>query len=401
MENLRRLLFAFSVFVLSALLFGWWRQGKEGYGVMNLLKSEKPGPTALTPPKKPKIGPNELPILTQMNDEFAKLSAAVQPAVVSVTAKTVRRGPVTWHPLFGSIGQSAQIVPSLGSGVIISKEGHVITNYHVIEGALLSEMEIATNDNKKYPALVLGFNKERDIALLKIDSPRADFPALTFANSDEVRVGEIVMAVGNPFGLSGTVTKGIISARDRHLSDSQFDYLQTDTVINPGNSGGPLVNIRGEIIGINVAIYRGDANITSWQGVGLAIPSNEAKMVVEDIQKKLKDSAKQNKGVTSATGKGYLGLEVSSEPVEIDPVWGTSRRGALITDIAPNSPAEEAGLRQGDVVTKFQGMAFRSPADLLQIIRTQPPGNEVKLEVIRNNKMGDIIARLGSRPDAG
>lgn len=401
MENLRRLLFAFSVFVLSALLFSWWRQGKEGYGVMNLLKSEKPGPTTLTTPSKPKIGPNELPLLAQMNDEFAKLSAAVQPAVVSVTAKTVRRGPVSWHPLFGNIGQRAQIVPSLGSGGIISKEGHVITNYHVIEGALLSEMEIATNDNKKYPALVLGFNKERDIALLKIDSPRADFPALTFANSDEVRVGEIVMAVGNPFGLSGTVTKGIISARDRHLSDSQFDYLQTDTVINPGNSGGPLVNIRGEIIGINVAIYRGDANITSWQGVGLAIPSNEAKMVVEEIQKKIKESAKQDKGVTTATGKGYLGLEVSSEPVEIDPVWGTSRRGALITDIAPNSPADEAGLRQGDVVTKFQGMAFRSPADLLQIIRTQPPGNEVKLEVIRNNKMGDIIARLGSRPDAG
>ncbi len=387
MENLRRLLFALSVFVLSALLFSWWRQGKEGYGVMNLLKSEKPGPTTLTTPNKPKIGPNELPLLMQMNDEFAKLAAAVQPAVVSVTAKTVRRGPVSWHPLFGSIGQSAQ--------------GHVITNYHVIEGARLTEMEIATNDNKKHPALVLGFNKERDIALLKIDSPLADFPALTFANSDEVRVGEIVMAVGNPFGLSGTVTKGIISARDRHLSDSQFDYLQTDTVINPGNSGGPLVNIRGEIIGINVAIYRGDANITSWQGVGLAIPSNEAKLVVEDIQKKIKESAKQNKGVTTATGKGYLGLEVSSEPVEIDPVWGTSRRGALITDIAPNSPADEAGLRQGDVVTKFQGMAFRSPADLLQIIRTQPPGNEVKLEVIRNNKMGDIIARLGSRPDAG
>lgn len=401
MENLRRLLFALSVFVLSALLFSWWRQGKEGYGVKNLLKSEKPGATALTMPKKPKIGLNDLPLLTQMNDEFAKLSAAVQPAVVSVTAKTVRRGPVSWHPLFGSIGQSAQIVPSLGSGVIISKEGHVITNYHVIEGALLTELEISTNDNKKHPALVLGFNKERDIALLKIDSPLADFPALTFANSDEVRVGEIVLAVGNPFGLSGTVTKGIISARDRHLSDSQFDYLQTDTVINPGNSGGPLVNIRGEIIGINVAIYRGDANITSWQGVGLAIPSNEAKMVVEDIQKKIKESAKQNKGVTTATGKGYLGLEVSSEPVEIDPVWGTSRRGALITDIAPNSPADEAGLRQGDVVTKFQGMAFRSPADLLQIIRTQPPGNEVKLEVIRNNKMGDIIARLGSRPDAG
>ncbi|MDB6004063.1 MAG: hypothetical protein JWR15_1050 [Prosthecobacter sp.] len=401
MENLRRLLFALFVFVVAALIFAWWRQGREGYGVINLLKSEKPGPVALTPPQKPKMALDELPLLSRLNDEFAKISAAVLPSVVSVTSKTVRPGQKIWHPLFGFIGQQRdQVVPSLGSGVIISKEGHVVTNYHVIEGSLTTDIEITTNDNKKYPTIFLGASKERDIALLRIDSPRDDFPALGFANSDEARVGQIVLAVGNPFGLSGTVTQGIISARDRHLSDSQFDFLQTDTVINPGNSGGPLVNIRGEIIGINVALYRGDAGVNSWQGVGLAVPSNEAKMVVEDIQTKNKANAMQTTGVTSATGKGYLGLEVSSEPVEIDPVWGTSRRGALVTDIGNKSPAFDAGLRQGDVVTKFQGMAFRSPADLLQIIRTQPPGSEVKLEVIRNNKMGDIIARLGTRPDA-
>ncbi|MBN8417479.1 MAG: trypsin-like peptidase domain-containing protein [Verrucomicrobia bacterium] len=400
MENLRRLLFAFSVFVLAGLLFAWWRHGREGYGVLNLLGGEKPGPAALTPPKKPKIAPEEVPLLSRLNDEFAKISATVLPSVVSVTTKTVRAGKKGWHSSYGFVGQGDQIVPSLGSGVIISKEGHVVTNYHVIEGVEAADIQITANDNKKYPTLILGFNKDRDIALLKIDSPRLDFPALSFANSDDARVGQIVLAVGNPFGLSGTVTQGIISARDRHLSDSQFDYLQTDTVINPGNSGGPLVNIRGEVIGINVALYRGDAGVNSWQGVGLAVPSNEAKMVVEDIQAKLKESAKHVTGVSSSTGKGYLGLEVSSEPVEIDPVWGTSRRGALVTDIGNKSPADEAGLRQGDVVTKFQGMAFRSPADLLQIIRTQPPGSEVKLEVIRNNKMGDIIARLGARPES-
>ena len=400
MENLRRLFFALSVFVLSALLFSWWRQGREDYGVINLMKSEKPGPAALTPPKNPRVPANELPLLTQMNDEFAKLSAAVQPAVVSVTKKAVSAGAASPRPAADRLSQKTQIKPSLGSGVIISKEGHVVTNYHVIEGAEPSDIEITTNDNEKHLIQILGYNKERDIALIKIDSPLANFPALKFANSDEVRVGEIVLAVGNPFGLSGTVTKGIISARDRHLSDSEFDYLQTDTVINPGNSGGPLVNIRGEIIGINVALYRGDDSITSWQGVGLAIPSNEAKAVVEDIQKSLKENVKQNEGVASATGRGYLGLGVSSEPVEIDPVWGTSRRGALITAIANDSPAEEAGLHKGDVVTKFQGMAFRSPADLLQIIRTQPPECEVKLEVIRGkDKMGDIIVRVGARPD--
>lgn len=400
MENLRRLLFALSVFVLAGLIFAWWRQGREGYGVRNLLGREKPGPAALTPPKKPKIASEEVPLLSRLNDEFAKISATVLPSVVSVTTKTVRPGKKGWHSSYGFAGQGDQIIPSLGSGVIISKEGHVVTNYHVIEGVEAADIQITANDNKKYPTLILGFNKDRDIALLKIDSPRLDFPALSFANSDDARVGQIVLAVGNPFGLSGTVTQGIISARDRHLSDSQFDYLQTDTVINPGNSGGPLVNIRGEVIGINVALYRGDAGVNSWQGVGLAVPSNEAKMVVEDIQAKLKESAKHVTGVSSATGKGYLGLEVSSEPVEIDPVWGTSRRGALVTDIGNKSPADEAGLRQGDVVTKFQGMGFRSPADLLQIIRTQPPGSEVKLEVIRNNKMGDIIARLGARPES-
>lgn len=236
--------------------------------------------------------------------------------------------------------------------------------------------------------------------MLKIESHRTDFPALKFANSDDTRVGQIVFAVGNPFGLSGTVTQGIVSARDRHLSDSQMDYLQTDTVINPGNSGGPLVNVLGEMVGINVALYQGDTNVHAWQGVGLAIPANNAKMVVDGIREKLKIGARDQARAGISTGKGFLGLEVSSEPVEIDPVWGTARRGALVTDISQRSPAEDAGLKPGDVVTKFQGMAFRSPGDLLQIIRTQPPGSEVKLEVIRNNKLGDIIARLGTRPDA-
>jgi S1-C subfamily serine protease len=179
-----------------------------------------------------------------------------------------------------------------------------------------------------------------------------------------------------------------------------MDYLQTDTVINPGNSGGPLVNIRGEIVGINVAIYRGDESVRAWQGVGLAVPANSVKTVVDGLNEKIKANAAKAAS-PSTTGRGFLGLEVSGEPVDIDPVWGTARRGALITDISPQSPAAEAGLKPGDVVTKFQGMAFRSPRDLLDIIRTQPPGSEVKLEVIRNNKMGDIIARLGERPDAG
>jgi len=397
MENLRRLLFTAFIFILAAFLFSWWRQDSEEYGLSDLLRSKKPSAAKITVPEKSKLNLDELPLMSRLNDEFAKLSAAVLPSVVSVNTKTVRPGEVRWHPFFGLIGERTQVVPGLGSGVIISKEGHVVTNFHVIEG--VAEIQITTNDNKKYPVQVLGTSPGRDIALLKIESNRVDFQPLRFANSDEARVGQIVFAVGNPFGLSGTVTQGIISARDRHLSDSQMDYLQTDTVINPGNSGGPLVNIRGEIIGVNVAIYRGDEGVRAWQGVGLAVPANEAKMAVDSFLEKM-TAGSQSAGVSTTTGKGYLGLEVTSESVDIDPVWGTSRRGALITDISARSPAAEAGLRTGDVVTKFQGMAFRSPRDLLDIIRTQPPGSEVKLEVIRNNKLGDIIARVGKVPDA-
>jgi len=396
MENVRRLLFALFVFLLAALVFGVWRDGREGYGLMNLLRGESPDATRFTAPAKRKLNLKDMSVMSRLNEEFAKLSSAVLPSVVSINTKTVRRGEMRWHPFFGLVGQRAQVIPGLGSGSIVSKEGHVITNFHVIQG--VAEVQVITNDNKKYPATILDASVERDIALLKIESHRTDFPALKFANSDEARVGQIVFAVGNPFGLSGTVTQGIISARDRHLSDSQMDYLQTDTVINPGNSGGPLVNIFGEIVGVNVAIYRGDENVRAWQGVGLAVPANDAKMVVETILEKLKDKEAKTAGLSN-TGRGFLGLEVNSEPVDIDPVWGTARRGALITDISPSSPAAEAGLKPGDVVTKFQGMAFRSPGDLLQIIRAQPPGSEVKLEVIRNNKMGDIIARLGERPD--
>ncbi len=398
MENALRLLFALFVFLLAALVFGIWRQDGDGYGLMNLARSESPDAAKFTSAAGSRLNLKDMSVMGRLNEEFATLSAAVLPSVVSINTKTVRRGEVRWHPFFGLVGERAQVIPGLGSGAIVSREGHVITNFHVIEG--VAEVQIITNDNKKYPARILDASADRDIALLKIESHRTDFPALNFANSDEVRVGQIVFAVGNPFGLSGTVTQGIISARDRHLSDSQLDYLQTDTVINPGNSGGPLVNILGEIVGINVAIYRGDENVRAWQGVGLAVPANEAKMIVEDIKAKLKANAARTAGMTT-TGRGFLGLEVSSEPVEIDPVWGTARRGALITDISPGSPAAEAGLKAGDVVTKFQGMAFRSPGDLLQIIRTQPPESEVKIEVIRNNKIGDIIARLGERPDSG
>lgn len=386
MDTFRRLIFAIAVFMLAAIAFSFWRSGQSGYGLLNFLRGEKPGQESMTSPSVPKLNLDDVKILSAMNDEFSKLSAAVLPSVVSVTTKTVRRGQTAWHPFFGLVSGRAQVIPGLGSGAIISKEGHVVTNYHVI--ADVSEVIVTTNDNQKYAASILGASIERDIALLKIQGAKKDFPALSFANSDQAKVGQIVFAVGNPFGLSGTVTQGIISARDRHLSDSQLDYLQTDTVINPGNSGGPLVNIRGEILGVNVAIYRGDESVRAWQGIGLAVPANDAKSVIDAV-------LTQSKNVTS----GYLGLELSAESVAIDASLGTSRIGAYVTDLDAASPALSAGIAPGDVITALNGKPFGSPRELLAAIRQLAPGSTASLTVFRKGQITDVPVTIGRRPD--
>jgi serine protease Do len=390
MDTLRRLITAIAVFLVASVIFSFFRGSQSGYGLLNFLKGEKPEQESFTTPTQAKLNLEDVKVLAAMNDEFARLSATVLPSVVSITTKTVRRGQTAWHPFFGLVAGRPQVIPGLGSGAFISKEGHVITNYHVI--ADVSEVIITTNDNKKFPARILGAHRERDIALLKIDSPGKNFPALTFANSDEAKVGQIVFAVGNPFGLSGTVTQGIISARDRHLSDSQMDYLQTDTVINPGNSGGPLVNIRGEIIGINVAIYRGDENVRAWQGVGLAVPANDARAVIDSVR----NQARQG----TATEGGYLGLELSAEPVNIDRSIGTSRVGAYVTDLDPNSPALVAGISVGDVITALNQKPVTSPRELLAQIRLLSPGSQATLTIVREGLVMEVPVNVAPRPDA-
>ena len=392
MDTFRRLIFAFTVFAVATLAFTLWRSGRSGYGLLNLVQGQPPGEEKFTAPTAPKLDLGDMRVLSAMNDEFAKLSAAVLPSVVSINTKTVRRGQTAWHPFFGLVSGRPQVIPGLGSGAIISKEGHGITNYHVI--ADVSEVQVITNDNKKHNARILGASRERDIALLKIEGGKNDFPALTFADSDAAKVGQIVFAVGNPFGLSGTVTQGIISARDRHLSDSQMEYLQTDTVINPGNSGGPLVNIRGEMIGINVAIYRGDENVRAWQGVGLAVPAKEAKAVIDAIL------AQTSKGTThAATGMGYLGLELSPETVAIDTGSGSPTIGAFITDLDSQSPSVVAGRAQGDVITDIHGRSFTSPRELLEIIRSLPPGTRTQVTIYRDNQLIKLPITIGARPD--
>ncbi|MDB6119091.1 MAG: Serine protease Do [Verrucomicrobiaceae bacterium] len=384
-DLIRRLFFALLVFVIAMVVYFLWRGNPSGYGLMDLLQGKDSG-QQLTLPGEAKVKPADVALLSQLDDEYTKLAAAVLPSVVSVNTKAMVQKlvqPFAGIPIYSGIVQVPQT--GLGSGAIISKEGHVITNYHVVEGA--QEVKVTLNDNQTFSATVLYRDAVRDIALLKIQSDRKDFPALSFADSDKTRVGQIVFAVGNPFGLSGTVTQGIISARNRHITDSAMDYLQTDTVINPGNSGGPLVNLRGEILGVNVAIYRGDQNVSSWQGIGLAIPASEAKAAVEEAM-----------GGKPRTG--YLGLEVNHDSVRINTGEASGQIGVFIVRVMDNSPAAAAGLLTGDVVTKFNGQPVGSSAELLALIRKTTPGSKVNLTVWRNGELGVVDCVTGQQPKA-
>lgn len=391
MDQIRRILFALIVFFAAFYVFATWRGGKEGYGLLNLLRGEKPTAENFTAPATPKLSLDDVQLLARLDDESSKLAAAVLPCVVSVNTKTIIPGRRMWNPFFGGVVQGrSTLAAGLGSGAFISKEGHIITNFHVIDG--VSEIQIITNDGKKFPAQIIGAYRERDVALLKVDNGNSDFPALSFANSDDAKVGQIVFAVGNPFGLTGTVTQGIISARDRHLSDGALNYLQTDTVINPGNSGGPLVNIKGEIVGINVAIYQGEESTRTWQGVGLAIPSNEAKTVVDAILAQASGTS------TAASSMGYLGLSLNDQLVRIDPAIGAGAIGALVVEVSPGSPAEAAGLLVNDLILDFGGRRFRSPDEVFAMIRQGRPGTQVKMAVLRNGQIITVTATLGQRP---
>ncbi len=398
---MRRLIFALFVLALAFALFGVWRSGSPDYGLLHLLRGEKPGQTSFSAPQTPLIQAGDVELLARLDDEYARLAAGVLPAVVSVTTKTLRPGAYAWHPFYGLVGRQARVEPGLGSGVIVSKEGHVVTNYHVIEG--VNEVMITTQDKKSYPARFLGGSRQRDIALLQIESNRDDFPALQFADSDAVRVGQLVFAVGNPFGLSGTVTRGIISARDRHLSDSTLDYLQTDAVINPGNSGGPLVNVRGEILGINVAIYRGDENVRAWQGVGLAVPAKDVQTVIQAVLKLAEKAAGQpDKPQVSEIAPGFLGIEVAEEPVNLDAALGLGgQAGALVADVVKGSPAQTAGIQPGDVIVTFNRRTFDSPQELLKRIQSLPAGEQVEVGLVRGSQQVRLTTRLGARPGGG
>jgi serine protease Do len=262
---------------------------------------------------------------------------------------------------------------SLGSGFIMDpNKGYIITNNHVVEGA--DKITVKLIGGKEYKANIKGRDPKTDLALIQLNNPPPDLPYLKLGDSDTVRVGDWVMAVGNPFGLSHTVTQGLISAKGRVIGAGPYDnFLQTDASINPGNSGGPLLNLNGEVVGINAAI------LASGQGIGFAIPSNMAKSVIPQLMEKGK--------VT----RGMIGVQVQNVTPELAKSFGLPEpKGALVAEVNPDSPAEKAGIQRGDIIIEFNGHPIHEMNELPRLVADTPPGTKAHLKVLREGKEKDF-----------
>src|SRR4029077_19310471 len=272
----------------------------------------------------------------------------------------------------------------LGSGFIIDRNGTILTNYHVVDGA--EKIVVTLSDGKTFDAKVLGKDQKTDVAVIQI-SGEQDLPAATLGDSDRLEVGEWVMAIGNPFGLDHTVTTGIVSAKGRHIGAGPYDdFIQTDASINPGNSGGPLINMRGEVIGINSAIFsESGGNI----GIGFAIPTN----LVKELLPQLRDKGK--------VVRGYLGTAIQKLTPEIADALGLSQtQGALVTETTDGGPADRAGVKPGDVIVAFDDKGIKDTSDLpLQVARTTP-GKTVPVKILRESKEVTLSLTVGEMKES-
>ncbi len=329
--------------------------------------------------------------LSEKSIAFSDIVRSVSPSVVNIsTTKTVERD-FSFPHLFESplrdffepfSAPKRWKEQSLGSGVIVSADGYIITNSHVVEKA--DEIKVTLYDKQSYKGKVIGVDKKTDIAVIKIATD--NLPAIRWGDSDRLQVGEFVLAFGNPYGLSHTVTMGIISALGRAnvgIADYE-DFIQTDAAINPGNSGGPLVNINGELVGINTAIF---SNTGGYQGIGFAVPSNMAKSIITQL-------VKQGK-VT----RGWLGVSIQNVTPELAKEFGLSKpSGALVTDVFKGSPAEKAGLRRGDVIAELNGKEVKDVESLRNRVAQSEVGSIIKLEVKRDGKTIHLNATITELP---
>ena len=313
---------------------------------------------------------------------FADLAERLMPSVVNIsTTQTVvtRSNPFPgfefppgspFGDMFKEFGTPQERQSSaLGSGFIIDEEGIVVTNNHVIDGA--EDIVVQVNGEKKFNAKVIGADPLSDIAVLQLDTKEKFIP-VKFGDSDKARIGDWVIAIGNPFGLGGTVTSGIISARNRSIGLSRYeDYIQTDASINSGNSGGPLFDMNGDVIGINTAILGRSGNV----GIGFSIPSNSAKIVIDQLIE------------FGETKRGWLGVRIQDVTKEIAEIENLDKpRGALVASVAPNSPSEKAGVKAGDIILEFNGERIKEMKELPIIVARTEVGKKVKVKIWRNKK---------------
>jgi serine protease Do len=332
--------------------------------------------------------------------DFVELAKKMRPVVVNISTTQVSEGrgqqefgnpfgeddPFNdfWKRFFGGpVPRGPQRQRSLGSGFIIDADGSILTNNHVVENA--QKIVVKLSDEQEYEAKVVGRDPKTDIAIIKINA-KSGLTAAGLGDSDNLEVGEWVMAIGNPFGLDSTVTSGIVSAKGRHIGQGPYDnFIQTDASINPGNSGGPLINLRGEVIGINTAIFsRSGGNI----GIGFAIPINLVKELLPQLRGKGK--------VT----RGYLGVLIQKVTPEIAESLGMDKgRGALVANVSKDGPAEKAGVKVGDVIIEFDGKEIRDSGDLPIIVARTPVDRKVRMKVLRDKQEMQLTVSVGELKD--
>ena len=379
--NMRKLwlLFAQSTTVALGVLFiialfkpdllGWQRQ--------------QPG---LTIQQAPQPAANAVSV----SESFAPAAQKVIPSVVNVFTQQKVRTPA--HPalrdpifryFFGDrLDERPREVSNLGSGVIVSPNGYILTNHHVVEAA--DEIQVALANGQTLPARVVGADPETDLAVLKIDA--GDLPAITFAQIDSLKVGDWVLAVGNPFGVGQTVTAGIVSALGRtHLGINTFEnFIQTDAAINPGNSGGALVDAAGHLVGVNSAIY---SRTGGSQGIGFAIPVSIARQIMEQIIK------------SGSVTRGWVGIEVQDITPELAESFNLKNvDGALIAGVLKGGPADAGGIRPGDILLAVNGNKVSNSASLLNLIAALKPAEAARLTVARKQQVLDLKIQVGRRP---
>jgi len=335
---------------------------------------------------QPSIDPRA--VLRAMEEAFSAVADRVMPSVVNVSTTPKRGGgpsseeiPEQFREFFEEFRRRApREARATGSGVIVDPNGYILTNNHVIENAL--EITVRLSDARKFTAKLVGRDPKTDLAVLKVDAPMP-LPAATLGDSDTLRVGQWAIAIGNPFGLDRTVTVGIISAtaRTRVGVATYESFIQTDASINPGNSGGPLLNIDGQVIGVNTAI------VAAGQGIGFSIPINMAK----DVMRQLIAGGR--------VVRGWLGVVIQDVTDELAPSFGVSEReGVLIADVFPNGPGDRAGIKTGDVIVEFDGNAIKETPDLQRRVAAVSAGRSAEVKVIRDGQRTTLKVTVGEMP---